>query len=316
MRTFQRVLIVFLYSVCAMVMIGATPVARVIGTEPVDVDGIAAPARNFVPVAVGNEITTQAGSAVVQFRDGSNVVLQPNSQLRIEGPAARPQVHVTRGSATYDLAGTSKLRIVDSKGETISRVLDNALPDPVSPLNRPESPLAEAVVYRATAASRQSGFVAPLASVSVGQFVSGGTAVNAAGAATLQIVMPNGLTINLAATVDPITGVTTYTVASIQQTITNPVTGQAVTVTVTSGSLIGATVGGIAPSTQTGTSVDLTFTLPGQTTPMTSADASTSVQTGVQTAVNTAIQNGQLPAGTVVPPPGPIQTGQFSGSAP
>ena len=295
-----------------MVAMGATPVARVIGTEAVDVDGIAAPARNFVPVAVGDEITTQAGSAVVQFRDGSNVVLQPNSQLRIEGQAARPEVHVIRGSATYDMAGTSKLRIVDSKGETVSRMLDNALPNPVASLNRPDSPLAGAVVYRASAASRQSGFVAPLASVSVGQFLSGAPAAGEASAA--RIITPGGLTLNLTATVDQTTGATTYTITSMQQTVTNPTTGLLVTVTVTSGSLIGATVGGITPSTETGTSVAVTFTLPDSTTALTGEQAAADVQAGVQTAVTAAIESHQLPPNTPAPTPDPIKTGQFSAS--
>ena len=62
----------------ALLSFAAAPVARVISTEPVNVDGIVAPARNFVPLAVGNEVTTDRASAVVQFPDGSAVTLQPH----------------------------------------------------------------------------------------------------------------------------------------------------------------------------------------------------------------------------------------------
>ena len=91
-RAYHQAMQVTLKFVClgvaaAIVSFAAAPVARMISAGPVDVDGILSPARNFVPLSVGNEITTDATSAVIQFSDGSAVTLQPHSKLRIEvGP--------------------------------------------------------------------------------------------------------------------------------------------------------------------------------------------------------------------------------------
>ena len=95
-------------------------------------------------------------------------------------------------------------------------------------------------------------------------------------------------------------------VSSIQQTITLPGGGTAV-VTVTSGPLMGATVGGTTGS-------GFSFTPPGATTPMTPAETAAGLQTGVQDAINTGVASGTLPSGTNPPTPAPITTGQFSGS--
>src|SRR5579883_1292344 len=116
-------------AISAGLSFGATAVARVISTDPVDVDGITMPARNFAPVAIGDEVATQAGSAVVQFKDGSDVVVQPKSRIRIEGKPAKLQVRVLTGSARTDLVPASRLQLIDSKGQTIANVLTVALPD-------------------------------------------------------------------------------------------------------------------------------------------------------------------------------------------
>ena len=85
-------ILTFLGLSSAAALFGASPVAQVIGTESITVAGISAPARNFVPLAPGDDVATQNGTAVVQFRDGSNVTLQSNSVLRVEGQAGSPVV--------------------------------------------------------------------------------------------------------------------------------------------------------------------------------------------------------------------------------
>jgi hypothetical protein len=112
---------------------------------------------------------------------------------------------------------------------------------------------------------------------------------------------------NLTSVVNSSTGATTYTVSSIQQTITLPGGGTAV-VTVTSGTLIGAAVGGVTTGT-------ITFTPSGTTTPLTPQQTGSAVQTELQQAVNNAVANGTLPAGTQTPSPAPVVGGQFSASA-
>ena len=113
-----------------------------------------------MPVALGGEVATARGVAVLQFRDGSNVTLQPNSVLRVEGQASQPVVRVMEGTASYDLAPSTRIRVQNSRGETINKVLDAALPSATqlgsgSPLT---DPLAAVTIYRA---GRQPGVVLP-----------------------------------------------------------------------------------------------------------------------------------------------------------
>jgi len=299
MKTSQKVASILLFSSCTMVVFGAAPVARVISTESVDVDGIAAPARNFTPVAVGDYVTTQNGAAVLQFRDGSSVSIQPNSQIRVEGQPSGPKVRVVSGTVGYALSPASRLRVLNSKGETISRVLDSALPDATAAVQR-NLAVEAAVVYRKS--GLQTGGMAPNAAIAVGQFT--GSVFYSSGTVTT-IKTPSGLTINLTATT--VGGVTTYTVASITQTVTT--TGGATqTLTVSDPSLIGATVGGITSGTTSGSSVTVTFTAPGSTTPIPTTTVLTNLNTGITTAVTT-----QAPGATV---PTPVQTTSFSASAP
>ncbi|MGD0499006.1 MAG: hypothetical protein ABSC23_11280 [Bryobacteraceae bacterium] len=297
----------------ATAVFGAAPVAQVIGTESIDVAGIAAPARNFVPMSVGDDVATHGGAAVVQFRDGSNVTLQPNSTLRVEGQAGSPVVRVVQGSASYDLAPYSNLRVLNSRGETINQVLDNALPAPAqlgsgSPLT---DPLAAAAIARA---SRQPGVVVPTDSVVTGRFqVVGGPTAGAA-PTTAQVILPNGQILNLTATTNA--GVTTYTVASVQEVVG----GVTVTTTTDASGLIGATVGGVSGITPNNTQVSVTFT-PAPTVanpnpqPLTPTQAQQAIQADVTAAVNTAITNKQLPAGTTAPAVSPVSTAQFSSSS-
>jgi hypothetical protein len=293
----------------AAALFGASPVAQVIGTESITVAGIAAPARNFVPLAPGDDVATQSGTAVVQFRDGSNITLQSNSILRVEGQAGSPVVRVVQGSASYDLAPSSRLRVLNSRGETINRVLDSALPAPAqlgsgSPLTDPLAALA-----MARSASRQPGVVLPTTNVMTGSFVSGGNpgagSVNPVAVPnSAVIILPSGVQINLSFN----TATGAYTVASIQEVING------VTITSSSGGLVGATVSGLTGITATNTQVSIGFTPSGSSTPLTPAQIASTIQTSMNTAVQAAVAGGSLPAGTVAPTPSPVITGSFSAS--
>jgi hypothetical protein len=275
-----RIRIVCLGVAAALVSFAATPVARVISTQPVNVDGIIGPARNFVPLTVGNEVTTDTAPAVIQFADGSVVTLQPHSKVRIEGQSSGPVARVVQGSAIYDVARTSSSRPGDGTGQPGLRTPSGAPPaDPSARVNR--SP-----------ARPQPGAPAPRTVSFTGSFSPG---VSGTGP---QIISPNGVTMNLTAVVNPSTGAQTFVVSSIQQTIALPGGGTAV-VTVTSGTLIGATVGGVTTGT-------ITFTQSGSSTPLTPQQTATAVQTGLQQAINNGVANGTLPTGTKPPSLSPV----------
>ncbi len=301
----MRARILFLGVAAAIVSLAAAPVARVISTAPVNVDGILGPARNFVPLALGAEVTTDGASAVIQFTDGTTVTLQPHSTLRIEGQPSAPVARVLRGSAIYDVPRTPSARPVNPANKPGVRVPPGA-PSP-DPLTGSGSSVSVGYQYQGRPV-RQPGAISPQAPAFIGSFSQGGAA--AGDGAGPQILTPNGMTVNLTAVVNPSTGVTTYVVSSIQQTISTPAGGTTV-VAITSGPLIGATVTGIAVP---GTSSTFAFTPSGSSAPLTSAQAATAIQTGIQQAINTGVGTGTLPAGTQPPAPAPVTNGQFSAS--
>jgi hypothetical protein len=271
-----RTKIVCLGVAAALASFAATPVARVISAQPVNVDGIIGPARNFAPLTIGNEVTTDSASAVIQFADGSVVTLQPHSKVRIEGQPSSATARVVQGSAIYDVAKTSSTRLGNGTGQP--------------GLRAPSGPTRP-----------QPGASAPRPAPFTGSFNPGTPSGTGP-----QIDGPNGVTINLTSAVNPVTGATTFVVSSIQETITLPSGGTAV-VTITSGTLIGATVGGVATGT-------FTFTTPGSTAPLTPQQTSTAVQTGLQQAINSGVASGTLPTGTKLPSPAPVSGTQFSPS--
>lgn len=303
--------ILFLGVAVAIASFAATPVARVISAAPVDVDGILGPARNFVPLTLGAEVTTDGASAVIQFTDGTAVTLQPHSRLRIEGQPSAPVARVLRGSAIFDVARTPSSGSVNRTNTPNVRVPSGvALSDPAAGRGGSyQTPVSADYLYRGQAA-RQPGVIAPQAAAFTGSFSRGGAAAGT-GAGT-QILGPNGMIVNLTSVVNPSTGATTYVVSSIQQTITTSSGGTAV-VTITSGALIGTTVGGITTPT-VGTSATFTFTPSGSSTPMTPQQVAAALQAGVQQAINNGVTNGSLPSGTQPPSPAPVTTVPFSAS--
>ena len=263
------------------------------------------PARNFAPVAIGDEVATQAGSAVVQFKDGSDVVVQPKSRIRIEGKPAKLQVRVLTGSARTDLVPASRLQLIDSKGQTIANVLTVALPDATA-MVRPGSSLGTGILF--TGSGKQPGTVLPGNAISIGQFTGGTFAAGAGG--TASIIGPNGITINVAPVTNSAGVVTGYTITSVTATVTLP-NGSTQTITTTSGGIIGGTVNISGPATS-GTNVGISITPPGSTTPLDPSQAGQGITNTIQAGIN---NDPNLPSGTAPPKATPVSTGQFSGSS-
>jgi hypothetical protein len=256
----------------------------VIGTEAVEVDGIVTPARTFIPVSPESVVTTRTAGATIQLRDGRAVTIQPDSQLVLEMEKGRLTFRVLRGAAFYTrpagaIASVSAPRF--------------SVPAPPRPDGSRPTP----------AAGKLTGTLNPNCSCPTGSAL----------ATNPEIVTPSGLTINLAPVTDA-SGNTSYRVISIQQTVTG--SSGPVVVTVTTGPLIGALVTGVGSQPTAGSSVTFGFVAVGGQAPLTPAQLSTALQTSLQSAVTAAVQSGQLPAGTQIPTPSPVSTGQFSPSAP
>ena len=278
------------------------PVARVIGTQPVDVNGVTAPASNFVPVSIGSDVSIKSGVAILQFVDGTSVTLQPNSQLRIEGQFSSPTVRIVRGAAEYKMSLASHVRVSTGSSQTV-----NTLPDRDRPggntIASGNSSFVETAMNRGP--NSQIGAALP-SKATLGSFAFapdlGHAVFRASGPSSGPgLVTPTGLVINLTPVRGPGGEIINYTVTSFSETVTQP-SGQTAIITVTSGSLVGSTVTGIPHRPASGIIVNVQYTLPGQSKPLGPDQVSVSVQQALNGALNTAIQNGSVQPGTMLGP--------------
>jgi hypothetical protein len=303
---------------------GAVPVARVISLEPVTIDGIQAPARNYFPVALGGDVRSGSAPAVVQFADGGSVSLAPNSEIRIAGKAGKPLVHVIHGSAIYQIGpnfGGSVSR-GDSSHSAAGAIGGYTLAQ-VGKAGQSNSVLTASAMYLGSV-GQPANVIAPSSAISSGAFgnasgVMPGSIIQGVfsssprvgGSGGPEIILPGGggaEVINLTAVTNPTTGVTVYTVASITQEVITPTGPTFITITGNS-PLIGATIGGITGATPSGSSAQISFTPSGTSTPLSPAQVVTAI-IAVQT---TAIA--QAPAGSTASVLTSVSTGIFSASA-
>jgi hypothetical protein len=304
-------IVVSLYiSLISMFVVG-NPIGKVISNEPLEIGGVTAPSRNYVPVSLGENVSSGSAAVFVTFTNGSTAVLNPHSEIKIEGTSDHPDIRVIRGAAQYKpMPAASNVKSVSGVQPVIRRTPGAPAPAAYS----------AAVPVASAASATSSAKIAPTAPVITGGFLTApvleGTLIrNASSGGGVAIFTPTGLVINLTPVVNSTTGAVSYTVSSITQTVTQP-NGVQTTVQVTTGSLIGASVGGITGSTTGGSTVAISFTPAGSTTPLTPSQASSAVQIGVQSAINTGVANGTLAAGTSSPSPSPVSTGTFSSTAP
>jgi hypothetical protein len=166
----------------AVLLFGANPVCRVIGTGTIEVDGIKTPAHTFVPASTGEVITTREDSAIVQFPDGSSVTIQPHSSVRVEAAGRNAAVRVVSGATTYDRSR------------------------------------APAIAGSSTA--RPAGSSIPGSAILTGAFIPAQT--GGSGTIGPEIALSDGVTLNLSATTNLTTGAVTYTIASVSTTVSLP----------------------------------------------------------------------------------------------
>jgi hypothetical protein len=297
---------------------GAVPVARVISAQQVIIDGIAAPPRNYVPVSLGGDVNTLSASALLQFPDGSTIELQPNSELRISGAAGKPVVRVVHGSAQYKMTPNSSIRFAGGDSSDTAKKIGTANIGTYALAQIGNMGRYDAALVYGASAGQSAGVVAPSGVTATGSMAAG-TGIQGVffsnphiGSSGPQIILPGGggaEVLNLTASTNPTTGVVTYTVASITQTVILPGGGTTIVTVSSNNFLIGTTVGGITGSTPSGATAQISFTPPGTTTPLPPATVSTAI-TAVQT---TAVS--QSPAGSTAPVATSVSTGTFSSSA-
>jgi hypothetical protein len=129
-----RQFVIFAAVLCAW---AATPVARVSSSQPFKLNGATVPVEGIPswPLAAGDVVTTQAAQATVVFRGGSRIVLEPNSELKIEIKDNKPVVRLLHGSGKYFIAGA--IVALSTKAALVLSGGDNKTPDTPAPPQPP-----------------------------------------------------------------------------------------------------------------------------------------------------------------------------------
>ena len=88
----------------------ATPLGRVSSSQPFERNGVTVPVGGVAswPLFAGDVIVTHSAPATIVFRGGNRIVLEPNSELKIEKEAKdkKPAALLLHGSGKYFLGGT------------------------------------------------------------------------------------------------------------------------------------------------------------------------------------------------------------------
>jgi hypothetical protein len=104
LKTVALSLAVLALALCAWAVI---PVGRVSSSQPFEMNGAMVPVEGVPswPLSAGDVIVTHSAPATVIFRGGSQVILEPNSTLKIEFKDKKPVIRLLHGSGKYYLAG-------------------------------------------------------------------------------------------------------------------------------------------------------------------------------------------------------------------
>ncbi len=302
---------------------GETPdavVGRVVSNHPITINGRQIPAQAVVswPVSVADEVATSTESAMIQFRDGSTLLLQGDSTARVEAsksgsPSGSLIVRVLKGVGQPSFAPGSTAQFFNASGKTISAVLPRSAVQPGS-LTSGSSSTATRGLIPLPGRPVQVG-TAPVSTTPVYTGLSGVLVQPLADSPNSgpTVILPNGTRLTL--TVDPKTN--SYTVTAITIPVDTP-TGQ-VFLPVTNTTLLNTTVSVSTQgsTTNAGTNVSVSFTDTTTKKPVDVEAAQKSLQTAGEQAVQDAIKTGTVPANTPAPVLNtPVKVGTFSQAAP
>ena len=281
-RTFILVISALLTGLC----FAASPIATISSTQPIVVSGITIPTNRVMswPLAVNDEVATQAAPATVRFTDGTVVTLQRNSRMRLEPGPSGTEVKMLSGSAVYDL----KSRSTVSFGSTAvtTRIPASAVPAAPARAASQNENVATALAYRMPVAAPSSGVIFAPSMISTAAFASSVTRqVNSPGGQTA-VILPSGLVLIVNPVMNAQGGVSGYTVVGVGAATASGSIIQTPNVTNLNGFTISVTGGQVQ------------IAAPGQTSLLTPSQAATLLQT-ITTAVNNSpavVNSGQSTA--------------------
>jgi hypothetical protein len=176
---------------------GAAPVATISSTQPIVVSGITVPTNRVIswPVAVNDEIVTQAAPAMLRFTDGTVVTLQRNSRMKLNQGSSGVEVKMLSGSAIYDLKPRSNVSVANTMSALNGAATSQAASMTGSVPAVRMAPTNEAMATALAHAAPSSGMVIAASGVNAGTFSPMGltpkqnTLVNAKSST---VTLPNG----------------------------------------------------------------------------------------------------------------------------
>ena len=106
--------VVFLLSALA-----ESPVGTVRGKGSLEISGspVNLTALSSLPLARGDTIKTLSGSAIISLSDKSRVLLEKNSQAKVEGSGQKLSIYLLKGGLSYKMSPQSQIKIFAQKQE-------------------------------------------------------------------------------------------------------------------------------------------------------------------------------------------------------
>src|SRR5258706_10989548 len=99
-----------------------SPVGTVGGKGALEISGspVNLTALSSLPLAPGDTIKTISGSAVISLSDKSRVLLDKNSQVKVEGTGENLSIYLLKGGLSYKMNPQSQIKIFAQNQEVRS----------------------------------------------------------------------------------------------------------------------------------------------------------------------------------------------------
>lgn len=116
-----------------------SPIGTVASAEPFTLDGHSVTISGVtpVPLAVGDEVDTLAGPAILFFADGSSVKLAAGSRAKLMGSETQPKLVLLAGSLDYKVVLGSNLSVTNLDLERNAKPVGRAVQPAAKPSSAP-----------------------------------------------------------------------------------------------------------------------------------------------------------------------------------
>jgi hypothetical protein len=109
----KLLLAVLLIAAAALAASGDQPLATITSAEAIELRGIRVPVEGVPawPLVAGDELATTTSAAAISFSDGTRVVLDKNSRVKIERVDKQPVLRLVSGSLSYQAGDKPRMEI-------------------------------------------------------------------------------------------------------------------------------------------------------------------------------------------------------------